>query len=340
MMVSSMQRRQDAAWGKLRPTDVVVDSGAVVHITGRRDLLHSFVPGPGDAGQLQSISGERVPVAGTGVLRFCRPDGSVGFTAHRVHYVPGCTYTLLAVSRLISRGAQITVGRRGMTATVDGEWLFTAQQRQGLYCIEGHYLVPADSREEQAPDAPASVGASAQRQQQERRVRWADTAADGADGGATGAPTDSAAERAAEGGGDGAAGAAERVAAGAAAKGAAVRAAGTGRGAVSGAPAKGAAGAAARRGEVQRTGAVSGAAACAVASTAAARAARARGAWESACVRSQQGTCPDDWCEAVGDTRPQGCGRVLTAMPPIGMCGRHAQGALGAREAQRTWEPA
>lgn len=119
------------------------DSGASVHITHQKDLLHNFIPG-----QYGSIAGldpaTPVPVCGTGTLNFMLPDGS-WLPVRDVQYVPSCGRNLISATRATFGGADLRMVRDGVFDVRLGVQIATrtnpekgALYRFSLPCVRAH----------------------------------------------------------------------------------------------------------------------------------------------------------------------------------------------------------
>ena len=90
----------------------VFDTGALAHVTNRRDLLHDFTAVPPDT--IAEIRlGTPVEIVGTGTLKFRLPDGTI-LPVEDVRYAPFYDRNLISVSRATSRGAVFDMLRDGV----------------------------------------------------------------------------------------------------------------------------------------------------------------------------------------------------------------------------------
>lgn len=79
------------------------DTGALVHATNQKDLLHDFTPGrPGTIAEIRHDTA--LEVLGTGTLKFRLPDGSI-LPVNDVRYAPSCARNLISAGSASSRGA-------------------------------------------------------------------------------------------------------------------------------------------------------------------------------------------------------------------------------------------
>ena len=81
----------------------LLDTGASVHITHQKDLLHDF--NPDNSGTIAGLDpATTFKILGTGTLKFTLPDGSI-LPVEDVQYVPSCGRNLISVSRASKGGS-------------------------------------------------------------------------------------------------------------------------------------------------------------------------------------------------------------------------------------------
>ena len=84
------------------PDGFYLDSGATLHVTCQKELLHDFSDSSGSITGLDS--GTLFEIAGKGTLNFLLPNGSF-LTLTDVQYVPSCDRNLISISKATLHGA-------------------------------------------------------------------------------------------------------------------------------------------------------------------------------------------------------------------------------------------
>lgn len=107
----------------------IIDSGASMHITPRKDLLVNIVPA---TGSMLFGDGVKKPIKGIGSVDFSLSDYTI--TIHDVYYVPDAAASLLSVSQATAKGVTLLF-KKGECVVTAGQSAFTIPQRDGIYSI-------------------------------------------------------------------------------------------------------------------------------------------------------------------------------------------------------------
>ncbi|PNH03903.1 Retrovirus-related Pol polyprotein from transposon [Tetrabaena socialis] len=115
--------------------EILLDSGAKIHLMPHRGLLHDVSPLPAGC-KVQWGEGNCSPATAQGLLRLLARPSSSPVSVTRVWLVPEATLTLLSVSLLTDRGVDVCFRRNRAIIQLDGAVIMTALCRSGMYCLD------------------------------------------------------------------------------------------------------------------------------------------------------------------------------------------------------------
>lgn len=115
--------------------ELIVDSGASVHLSGNKDILHDFKPMSPSG--VQGISNQRMTATGTGNIRikYMLGDEQIETVIHNVHYIAGVRHNLLSVPTLTDKGMTVKCDQVAATIYCGDAAMMTAYRQRGLYRV-------------------------------------------------------------------------------------------------------------------------------------------------------------------------------------------------------------